>query len=168
MAGTNFLRKLTTKGILGGVVSKVVDMSTMKEGDSVWLYDLYGTVTAANLEESDLGNYTRFKGRFEAVNKDGAIFTSKAAILPALADEMFGDEIRDALAQEGTDSLDLAVRVGAKKADNHNGYEYTVEPIVAVQTSDHLAHLRDQTKAKEALADQSKGKAKAKGAESDG
>lgn len=131
------LSKISIKGI--GAQPKA---SEVPEGSQpIRLAVLYGRTNGYTVGQSSFGEFTKFRGSFEAVNaRTGEEFKSGAILLPRVVEDL----LREALDSREDDNaaLDFALEIGVKNSSAPIGYEYTVKPLTELKVSDELLSLR--------------------------
>lgn len=116
---------------------------SLAEGETKKLAVFYGRCVGYITGESSFGEFTKFRGSFEAVNVEtGETYRSANILMP----DVITDLLRDALDNRADDSaaLEFGIELGAKYATTSRGYEYTVSPVVKLVESDELGHLRGE------------------------
>lgn len=131
------------------------------------LASIYGAARQFVTGVTTYGDYTKFKGDFEAVNLGtGEAFKSSALILPEIVETMLINALlaegakagkaktANAAEQAGTDAqapVEFAFTIGVRPTTNKEGsgrgYEFTVKPLQEFSGADAIAHLRDRVKA---------------------
>lgn len=131
------VKKLGAKQIIGNVKKAVADFCA-NDGDKVTLYTIFGVANGIKSGVSNFGDWVAFQGTFEATNYvDGQSYASNQAFITEPIQSML---IR---ALEGSDSVQFAITVDAKRRDDvAQGYEYVTTPHMQTEENDPLAHLR--------------------------
>jgi hypothetical protein len=131
------LKKLGAKQIVGNVKKAVSDFCA-NDGDKVTIYTIFGIANGVKTGTSNYGDWVAFQGQFEAENHvDGQSYASNQAFIVEPLQSML------MRALEGSDSVQFAITVDAKRRDDLQcGYEYIVTPHIQTQEADPLAHLR--------------------------
>lgn len=165
-AGPEILKKLNPKDVIGGNLQKLVLDGTLKLPCD--LYTLIGRAGNIREGESGFGPWVSLKGQFEATRIfDGSNkpFISAECFIPGPAGDLLVAEVRkfvteavEVTAEQFKKSgrtyrttgefVEMALIIGAKIAERAGGagYEFTVRPVIAVQTADPLAALRQKMK----------------------
>lgn len=144
-----FLGKISTKtlGISMDNVRENVKKSPAR------LFQVYGEITNRETGQGDNGEWTKFKGAFEAINcLTGEISRSGALFLPNNITPMVDTYFSRMKNEDKTDVTKgltvmlVAFEVGAKKSDVPIGYEYTVKSLLPTGETgtDPLAQLREK------------------------
>ncbi len=121
------------------------------------LYDIYGVAHKTKTGHTDYGDWTAFKGEFEAITPDGEIFRSGTCHLQEPFQEMLLAALSDAQSsnENGEGTVQFACRVSIvaprKGKASSTGYEYRVTPLVEARDSSVMLSLREQAQ-KAALA----------------
>lgn len=133
------LKKITTKTVCGKVDKKSVINS---EGDPIWMMVILGRATRRLAQSSDLGEYIRFKGTFEATNiETGEVFKSMNLIVPPIAEDI----IEEGFAAEGVNAVEFALKLGVRRDDDSvSGYQWVAESVKKAAEGDPLAALRSE------------------------
>lgn len=139
------VRKLTIKGIIGGKVD--IEKVLKKEGKKMDLCSIYGIARRFKADQSDLGSFVRFYGRFRAVNLEtGEVTEAPQIIVPGIVQ----DQLYAAMGNEAeVKEVQFAVRVGVKyDPEAATKYVYYAQTLEEPSESDPLemlgAKLRDQ------------------------
>jgi hypothetical protein len=132
-------RKITVKGVMG---EKVDIEELLKTADKRQdLCTVYGIARKFKPDQSDMGSFIRFYGRFRAVNlKTGETTEAGQAILPGIVQ----DGLYGAMGGGEADvtEVQFAVRIGVKyNKEAVTKYVYTVESLQAPAENDPLALL---------------------------
>lgn len=107
------------------------------------LVRVMGQATGIKTGVSTYGEWCAFTGRFVAINiATGEEFTSPVVFLPSVATDLMRPVVAAADGQPVEFAFDLAVRRIPKKAENDNGYEYAVKPLLETNTADPLEALK--------------------------
>lgn len=137
---------------------------------------VYGSARNYVIGSSTYGEYTKFRGDFEAVNlSSGESYRSGNLLLPDVAADLLASALHAAGAKhgrakspgidgdDGEDALapiEFAVEIGIrpKTSDKPGGmpYEWTVRPLIEARDSDPLVSMRDKVKALSAPVDDAK------------
>jgi len=123
--------KITLKSVCGRIA--------IPEG-SVRLMLVAGIASAVQVRTGDNGNYAMLLGDFFAMSLNSAKpkeFTSHRAILPDSA----ARAVASFLEKSKSGSVEFAYIVSAQKSRAMGGVDFQTEEIIAVRTSDPLAHL---------------------------
>ena len=136
-AEPKLIAKLSMKGM--GAQPAV---RSVEKGESYAIAHLYGSASKHDVVTTTFGDSVRFLGNFEGVNvKTGEHYRAGKAFLPSIVSEILADAV-DKL--EDGQSVDFAFEIGVEYSEKGNtGYSYTVKPLVKLQESDSLSHLRE-------------------------
>lgn len=146
------LRKITIKDVAGKVD---LEQLLKAENKTMNLAKIFGMAYKGKPEESALGFYVRFLGRFRAVNSEGEIFDAPALIVPAIAQDM----LTAALEQDGVKEVQFAIEVSVVyDAESVTKYRYVIKPLIEAAADDPLERLTAQLNVK-AIAAPAKDKA---------
>lgn len=110
------------------------------------LLDVIGIASDFKPGTSDLGPYVKLLGQFKAVNRDGEIFTSGAAILPGSGNDLVYGALK-ALEGQGGGSVSFKFRIGVRYVQDARGgvpYQYEIEQVYQPEVSDPLKALEVQ------------------------
>lgn len=130
-------RKITLR-TCGATVEAIKDaVHPLKEGESVELLKIAGVTVAAQVGQTDKGEFIRLRGEFLAINQStGEQFTAAECILPTF----LGQTLQTALAS--SERVEFALSIGARKsAKSVTGYEFIARPLVAAEPSERLTKL---------------------------
>lgn len=130
-------RKITLR-TCGATVEAIKDaVHPLKEGESVELLKIAGVTVAAQVGQTDKGEFIRLRGEFLAINQNtGEQFTAAECILPTF----LGQTLQTALAT--SERVEFALSIGARKsAKSVTGYEFIARPLVAAEPSERLTKL---------------------------
>jgi hypothetical protein len=130
-------RKITLR-TCGATVEAIKDaVHPLKEGESVELVKIAGVTTAAQVGQTDKGEFIRLRGEFLAINQStGEQFTAAECILPTF----LGQTLQTALAS--SERVEFALSIGARKsAKSVTGYEFIARPLVNAEPSERLTKL---------------------------
>jgi len=105
-------------------------------------YIVFGKARRYEVGQSDFGQYTKFRGQFEAVNENtGEQAASSVTIFPGSLRE---DELMEAI-DNADGVVEVAVRFFMVENDQSlTGVSWTAERLVENRSSDPLADLRSQ------------------------
>jgi hypothetical protein len=113
----------------------------------VVLYDIYGMTNKVKSGSSEKGEWTQFRGEFEAVTPDGEVFVAGGCFLPEPIQSMLHSQMSQAQVEDKNASVKFAVRVSivkpAKGKPSVTGYEYRVKPIIESNEESPLKALRE-------------------------
>lgn len=139
------LKKISAKTVIGDVKALATESD---DGARLKLFVLIGRITGIQTGSSNFGDWIAFKGAFEVTNcNTGETSKSPKCFLPEPVQSMLVDALK------AHETVDFAVELGIRVDRTlPTGYEYTVEPLAEMQESDELAHLRDLSKQRLALA----------------
>lgn len=121
----------------------------MEHGDTKAIFNVIGIADGFEVGESSMGEWTAFDGTFQAstlATDKPEIFRSKKLFLPDIARDMLVDALQGVEGGKVEFALEIGIRRVVKKnaqgEETGAGYEYTVEPLVEIDTaSDPLAGL---------------------------
>lgn len=118
-----------------GCEPKKVAANLKNDGDSAPLLALFGNVTGVKSGESNFGPWLKFVGSIAAQNLiTGEFFRSGAAFLPEVATQLLLPAVESA---EG--AVQFGFQIDIKKDEASSvGYQYTVKPLLPMETSDPL------------------------------
>ncbi len=143
---SEIIRKITGKDVLGEITKPEKDID---------LYTVLGTIYGYETGKGTYGEFIKFKGDFMAVVKDGGKeFRAPSAILPSPMDMalagMFDKAVSEMVDENGEiptgkrASCEMAIVIGIKPATNAYGYEWTMRPLIELQSSNVLDSLKDR------------------------
>ena len=154
---SNLIRKISPKNICGKLD---------KPEKATALYHVIGIASGTKTGNSDYGQWIALKGQFEATNvATGEVSAAPICFLPEPLNSMIAAKLdeTDKDGNQVNSSVQFAVEVGYKPADNAYGYEYTTKEIIESDQADPLAALRNEAKkALPAPADEKDSKKKGK------
>ena len=135
---SSLIRKISAKSVCGKVE---------KPKKATKLFIVGGIANKVKTGDSQYGPWTALVGQFEATNiETGEVFVGPQCFLPepmngmiAAALEMVDDDDKRL-----NSSVQFAVEVGVKPADNTVGYEYTAKEIMKSDSADPLAAIREK------------------------
>lgn len=132
----NILGKMQAKGIVGPVHKLITDQD---EGTRIDLFKVAGIAREMKKGESTFGEYTGFKGDFQAVTPEGEKFRSGECYLPNAATAIVENGL---LAETGDVQFcfDIGIQVITDDKGNPD-YVYTVGIDQEPQESDPVAAL---------------------------
>ena len=127
---------------------------------------IYGSARNYLVGSSTYGEFTKFRGDFEAVNlSTGENYRSQNLLLPDIAAGLLVAALHAAGAKHGTTKtattpenpgepatapVEFAIEIGVRKTASNKpggrGYEFTLRPLVETRDSDPLAALRKHVK----------------------
>jgi hypothetical protein len=152
------ISKLSMKGI-GAQPKK----NSLTEGESKNIAIVIGRVSKYEVGQSTFGEFTKFRGSFEATNVEtGKVYKSGACFLPQVVEALLVDAVDNA---PDNSAVDFALAIGVKFSETATGYEYTVEPLTELKEADELTALRQvamKALPAPATADETAGKSKGK------
>lgn len=140
------IRKITNKDVLGDIVNPKVDTD---------MYTILGTIYGYELGTSTYGEFIKFKGDFMAIRKsDSMEFRAPSAIIPSPMDNALAgmyDNALTLLVDENGEipkgkraSCEMAIVIGMKPSKIPTGYEWTMRPLIELQSSNTLDSLKDR------------------------
>ncbi len=143
---SEIIRKITNKDVLG-------DIETPKEDSD--MYTILGTIYGYDVGTGTYGDFIKFKGDFMAIRKsDSKEFRSPAAIIPQPMDNALAGMFDKAVAEMADEngeiptgkraSCEMAIVIGMKPATTPTGYEWTMRPLIELQSSSVLDSLKDR------------------------
>lgn len=130
-------RKITLR-TCGATVEAIKDaVHPLKEGESVELLKIAGVTVAAQVGQTDKGEFIRLRGEFLAINQNtGEQFAAAECILPTF----LGQTLQTALAT--SEQVEFALSIGARKsAKSVTGYEFVARPLVNAEPSARMSKL---------------------------
>lgn len=131
---TEPLKKITMKEI---GANELIE-KCKNTGKVVVLAHIYGTATDATMGSTSLGEFIKFKGRFEAVLESGKRYSAPAIILPSIVN----DVIANTLSDSANGRIDFAYTILAKPDSNAFGFKYGAQPLIEPRATDELLALR--------------------------
>lgn len=151
-AAIPFLRKITPKTVTEELG---IDLNNLQRPVKARvLYDVFGEIINLSHGHTDKGDWTKFKGVFQAVtppDEDGVVhvFDSGAMHVPVMSD-ILEAAVLSAKEDDPTARVQIALRVSIVPASpgkpSMTGYEYDVQRILTQQSSntDVIAQLRKE------------------------
>ena len=136
---SSLIRKISAKTVCGKT-----EAPTDKK--TVALFIVGGIANKVKTGDSMYGTWTALVGQFEATNvATGEIFIAPQCFLPEPMNGMIAAslEMVDDDDKRINQSVQFAVEVGVKKADNQIGYEYTASEVMKSDAADPLAAIRE-------------------------
>lgn len=143
------IRKITVKGVMGGKVDlEALLKQTDKRQD---LCTVYGIARKFKPDQSDMGAFIRFYGRFRAVNlESGEVTEAGQAILPGIVQDVLYGAMGGG--EGDVTEVQFAVKIGVKyNKDAVTKYVYTVESLQAPTENDPLTLLENALSDRKAL-----------------
>lgn len=136
-------KKLSAKAICGNLKKMVMDgikAETLKNGDTIELFDVMGVARDTMTGVSDFGDWIGFKGDFQAIRTtDGQRFRSGKCFLPEGASDLI-----EAAQPSKEKEIAFAFRIGLIVDDTANTlYEYTVESPLEPEQNDAIKRLEE-------------------------
>jgi len=134
---SSLIRKISAKSVCG---------KTEKPEKAKGLFLVGGIANKVKTGDSLYGTWTALVGQFEATNIDtGEVFVAPQCFLPEPMNGMIAASLEqvDKDGKRINSSVQFAIEVGVKKADNQIGYEYTAKEIMKSDAADPLASIRD-------------------------
>lgn len=144
------LKKMSAKEVIGNILARFPKNTETKQPDlgaALMLFRVMGVAQSFAQDNSTYGQYTVFKGQFEAIDhKTGEIFRASKLFLPEVAEELLISAVAKCV-QDGGTGVTFGFDVGAKiVTDRANAgimkYEYIVTPLIDVAVDDPLAALK--------------------------
>lgn len=134
------IKKLSVKGVCGDV-KKFVRDNLSDDKPSVTCMRVVGIAHGVATGTTDNGDWTAFKGGFEATNIiTGETFAAGRLFLPEVAESL----VLAALSGDDVDSVNLAFDIGVKINEaSVTGYEYFAKPLIKPAENDPLTQLKD-------------------------
>jgi len=157
---SKIIRTITTKAVAGKVDFDKLYATPNKQ---MTLAKIFGIASKAKPDESDLGAFIRFGGRFRGINYEtGETFEAGSLILPATAQDMLAGILESV---EG--SVEFAFEIGVHyDATAVTKYVFDIVPLFEASNDDPLERLSRRVESAPAqIADKSKAKADEKPAE---
>jgi hypothetical protein len=132
MSTPTIITKITMKSI--GAQPKP---KSIKEGESIKLANVYGRVRGMETGSTQYGDYTLFRGTFEAINlKTGEVYAAGKMILPAVLESLITGNFTD-------EAMDFAFTITAMYSEKGNtGYTFGASPLIEPAAADELEYLR--------------------------
>jgi hypothetical protein len=113
--------------------------NSLEEGESKELAIIYGRASKYEVGQSTFGEFTKFRGTFEAVNAETKdLYKGGACFLPDVVTSL----LVDALDNSDGAPVDFALQIGCRFSTAPMGFEYTVSPLTETKESDELTALR--------------------------
>lgn len=130
------VRKITVKQVAGKIDIEQVLAAPNK---TLKLARIYGMASKARPDQSDMGAFLRFSGRFRAQNfVDGTLYESGALILPGIAQ----DALAGALDGANGGAVEFAFEISAKyDKEAVTKYVYQVTPLFETSQDDPLERM---------------------------
>lgn len=136
---SSLIRKISAKTVCGKI-EKPVPVKGKQ------LYIVGGIANKVKTGDSQFGTWTALVGQFEATNVDtGEVFVAPQCFLPEPMNGMIAAalEATDKDGKRVNQSVQFAVEVGVKHAENQIEYEYTAKEIMKSDSADPLAAIRE-------------------------
>jgi hypothetical protein len=136
---SSLIRKISAKTVCGKIEKPVP-----KKG--VQLFIVGGIANKVRTGDSQYGTWTALVGQFEATNiATGEVFIAPQCFLPEPMNGMIAAslEMVDEEGKRVNNSIQFAVEVGVKFAENQIEYEYTATEIMKSDAADPLASIRE-------------------------
>ena len=137
---SSLIRKISAKTVCGKI-EKPVPVKGKP------LFIVGGIANKVKTGDSQFGTWTALVGQFEATNIDtGEVFIAPQCFLPEPMNGMIAAslEMVDEDDKRINQSVQFAVEVGVKFAENQIEYEYTAKEIMKSDAADPLASIREQ------------------------
>jgi len=129
------LKDISTKNL--GYGAKELRKVTEDAGGAVFLYRVGGIVLEQFSGEGKTGDWTGFKGRFFAANKDGEKFESTVAYFPATITTRLKEQF-----SRGEVEIEIKADVFVIETDKvATGYAYMCEPVLTETTDNRAQQL---------------------------
>jgi hypothetical protein len=147
-----FLKKITTKGI--GLDARTLDdLADGVGGKAVPIARFYGFVSDREHDKSDIGDFMRNIGQFEAENLlTGEKYRSQQLLVPEVAqmiiDKAFDSAIK-ALPKDKNAKVAAQIALELSITENTSGkggrqYIFGVKPLIETQEKDALSLMADE------------------------
>jgi hypothetical protein len=134
--GTELVRKISPKTVIGKV------RAPEKAGP---LYVVIGNTHGVKHGTGDNGPWVAFLGSFEATRlADGKVFQAGQCFVPKAVEDLLVSAVTQAQKGDESATVEFAIEVGIKPAENVIGYEYTVKNLVKPSGADPLLALRQR------------------------
>ena len=137
------LRKITPATVCPELRQRLDHPKAPKE---VVLYDLYGVTNRVKTGETAMGQWTQFKGQFEAITQEGEIVSSGACHIPQPMEDMLLSELTRAQENDKNGTVRFACRVSIVPPTpgkvSATGYEYQCRPLLENEGTNPLNELR--------------------------
>lgn len=134
------LNKITVKSVCGNISETAKAMQFDEQRD---LCMVIGVVKSSEVVKSQYGESHRLIGEFKAVNlATQEQFFSGSCFLPAIAESLVIGQMDNTI----ENALQIAFKIGIKKAENKVGYEYTVKPLIKPAENNPLSSLESKIK----------------------
>jgi len=135
MSQSKLLKKMSAKHIVGNIAKFVEGIE--EDGACKEAYRVFGKITDVRTGNSTYGDWTMFKGVFEAIAYDGETFRAGEVAIQEPMESLLLAALRE------HDEVEFGMIVELKRRDDlERKYEYVVTPIVEPTENDPLAHLR--------------------------
>jgi len=145
-AVASIIRKITNKDVLETIEKPVSELD---------MYTILGTIYGYDTGSGTYGDFIKFKGDFMAIRKaDGKEFRSPSAIIPTPMDMalagMFDKAVAELVDENGEiptgkrAACEMAIVIGMKPAATPTGYEWTMRPLIELQSSSVLDSLKER------------------------
>lgn len=130
------VRKITVKQVAGKIDLEKLLAAPNK---TLQLAKIFGMASKARPDQSDMGSFLRFSGRFRATNfVDGTTYESGSLILPGVAQ----DALAGALDGADGGSVEFAFEISVKyDAESVTKYVYNVKPLFETSRDDPLERM---------------------------
>jgi len=137
---SSLVRKISAKVVCGKIEKPVP-----KKGKTLFIVG--GIANKVRTGDSQYGTWTALVGQFEATNVEtGEVFIAPQCFLPEPMNGMIAAalEATDKDGKRLNQSIQFAVEVGVKHAENQIEYEYTAKEIMKSDSADPLAAIREE------------------------
>lgn len=142
------LKKIT----VGGINNKRGGFEVKEGAADQVVGRIYGRADSCETKESNYGPFIRFKGQFRSLNAERKEAFAPVLILPAPADSMLAEAIKNDEAKMGvTFAFDVILRSIPKRSPVDRGYEYVVVAHQQGAAADPFKALADSLPALAAL-----------------
>ena len=143
------LKKMSAATLIGKIPTRVVEIKSTDDsgaekiekvlrGIEQPLMRVIGLATGVKTGITNFGTWFAFTGQFQATNiLTGELARSANLFLPESVTELLVPTVKAA----GETGVEFAFDIGVRPFNNAQGYEYTVNHLIAVQESDPLQAL---------------------------
>lgn len=140
----SFKRKITVKEVCGKP-----QLEDIVEKKKYALMRVFGHAHRVKLGSTDMGEYQKLLGQFEAINLlTGEVFQAPQCIMPEPGNGMIAEQL---LGENPADSVSFALEIGVQRDESSAvGYVYWTKPLLKAKEADPLSDLRSEVKALEA------------------
>lgn len=144
MSNVKLLKKISSATVCPDQLKRLDVDGAPKE---VILFDVFGMVADVKRGTTQMGEWLKFTGQFEAiVDKTGEVFQSGAIFIPQPFEDMLYAELCRAKEADPNGSVQFACRVSIvpppKGKPSAVGYEYRCTPLIDASEDSPLARMR--------------------------